>query len=114
MFPGIELGRNLVEIRPIAGYPRLRRLLVFGRAELVKCGPDASLPRFHLWRGPMRRLAALILVGSFLVLGGPNSRPMLAAPAGASDLDGTWKLVVLPYGDDEFLVFEIKADDGKL
>src|SRR3954453_11588659 len=62
----------------------------------------------------MRRLAALMLAGSFLMLGGPSSRPMLAAPAGASDLDGTWKLVVLPYGDDEFLVFEIKADGGKL
>jgi hypothetical protein len=62
----------------------------------------------------MRRHAALILAGSFFWLGGPSSRPTLAAPAGASDLEGTWKLVVLPYGDDEFLVFDIKANDGKL
>ena len=35
--------------------------------------------------------------------------PVLSAPADTPAIDGTWKLLVLPYRDDEFLIFEIKA-----
>jgi hypothetical protein len=62
----------------------------------------------------MRRLAALALTLSFALVGGPALRPGVSAPADAPDLAGTWKLVVLPQGDDEFAILDVKTDDGKL
>ena len=39
----------------------------------------------------------------------------IARPAVADDapLSGNWKLVVLPYGEDEFAIFKLIEKDGK-
>ncbi len=55
----------------------------------------------------MRKLATGLLVLTLLALGGSTVR------ADAPALDGKWKLVVLPYGEDEFLILDIKTTDGK-
>ncbi len=62
----------------------------------------------------MRGVAAFVLSLSFTLVGGLALGPALSAAADAPDLDGRWKLIALPYGDDEFLIFDVKATDGKL
>jgi hypothetical protein len=62
----------------------------------------------------MRSLAAFVLTLAFALVGGPAVRPLLSASADAPDLAGTWKLVVLSFGDDEFLILDLKMTDGKL
>src|SRR5690242_8878405 len=62
----------------------------------------------------MRSLSAFVLALSFTLVGGAAWRPVQSALADAPDLDGTWKLLVVPYRDDEFLIFDIKSTDGKL
>ncbi len=49
---------------------------------------------------------ALMLVGSIA---------SIARPAAADDvrLSGTWKLVALPFGDDEFAILKLVENDGK-
>ena len=57
----------------------------------------------------MRKLAA-----SFLTLA--LSLSACGTAAWAADppaLDGNWKLTVLPFGDDEFLILDVKTDGGK-
>jgi hypothetical protein len=88
-----------------------RRLdpLIAGR---VGTGPRH--PCFTPRGGPMRTRAAFVLTLAFTLVGGPAVRPLRSVAADAPDLTGTWKLVVLPSGDDEFLILDLKRTDGKL
>jgi hypothetical protein len=62
----------------------------------------------------MRRLAGLLLTFAFTLVGGPSLRPILSAPAEAPDLTGTWKLTIVAFGNDEFVIVDLKPADGKL
>ncbi len=62
----------------------------------------------------MRGVAAFVLSLSLTLVGQPALRPAVSATADAPELAGNWRLLALPYGDDEFLIFEIKATDGNL
>jgi hypothetical protein len=62
----------------------------------------------------MRHLAALLLTLTFTLVGGPALRPILSAPADAPDLAGAWKLVLVPFGNDEFLIVDVTLNEGKL
>jgi hypothetical protein len=50
--------------------------------------------------------AALFVVGTSVSIARP-------APADDAPLNGNWKLVVLPFGDDEFAIFKLMAKEGK-
>jgi len=62
----------------------------------------------------MRRIAALALALSVASLGLLATRPGLASPADAPDVNGNWKLVIIPGADIDFAIFEVKATDGKI
>lgn len=64
----------------------------------------------------MRPISAgvLTLALSFTLIGGLRARPCLAAFDDAPAVAGAWKLVVMPFGDDEFVIFDVKSTDGKL
>ena len=97
--------------------PRRRRRLqciVCPWPGAMRIVPGPSHLCFHPRRGPMRGVAAFVLSLSFTLVGGLALSPALSATADAPDLSGDWKLIALPYGDDEFLIFDVKAADGKL
>jgi hypothetical protein len=50
--------------------------------------------------------AALFVVGTSVSIARP-------APADDAPLSGNWKLVVLPFGDDEFAIFKFTDNEGK-
>jgi hypothetical protein len=60
----------------------------------------------------IRRVKLLALTVALLVVGMSAS---VAWPARADDakLDGTWKLVVLAFGDDEFAILKLSTQEGK-
>lgn len=58
----------------------------------------------------MRKHAAVVL--ALLALTLPSLGGSIAR-ADAPALDGKWKLVVLPFGEDEFLILDVKTTDGK-
>ena len=55
----------------------------------------------------MRKLAATVLALALAPVGGTTTR------ADAPELDGRWKLSALPFGNDEFLILDVKTNDGK-
>src|SRR5689334_2264286 len=59
-----------------------------------------------------RRFATLIAFASLTLLAGAVR--LGATTAELPDLKGQWKLLVLPFGEDEFAIVSIKDEGGKL
>jgi hypothetical protein len=59
----------------------------------------------------MRRISAFVLTVS---LGLMPSSPAQASPADSPDINGSWKLVIIPGADIDFGIFDVKATDGKI
>ncbi len=62
----------------------------------------------------MRRLAAFVFTLSFTLIGLTSSKPIAAAPVDSPDINGAWKLVIIPANEIEFVIFDVKAVDGKI
>jgi hypothetical protein len=62
----------------------------------------------------MRRIAALVLTVSLASLGLMPSKPIQASPADSPDVNGSWKLVIIPTSDVGFAIFDVKVVDGKI
>jgi hypothetical protein len=64
----------------------------------------------------MRRIAAFVLALSIGSTGLLAPRPSPASPADSPDLNGAWKLVIIPaqQGDIEFAILDVKATNGKI
>ena len=58
----------------------------------------------------MRRIAAFVLTLSFASIGLMSSK---ASPADAPDINGYWKMVIIAGADVDFVIFDVKATDGK-
>ena len=59
----------------------------------------------------MRLAAAFLITLSTLSIGPPATSP---CRADAPDVAGAWKLVLMQFGEDDFLIFEARPADGKL
>ena len=60
----------------------------------------------------IRRVRSSALTMALLVLG-MGACALRPARADDAKLDGTWKLVVLAFGDDEFAIVKLSSADGK-
>lgn len=62
----------------------------------------------------MQRFLGVVIVFSYAMIGELGSQPSLAALADAPVIAGAWKLVLMPFGEDEFAIFDVKTTDGKI
>jgi hypothetical protein len=62
----------------------------------------------------MRRISAFVLTLSLASVGLMPSKPIQASPAESPDINGSWKLVIIPQADIEFAIFDVKVADGKI
>jgi hypothetical protein len=62
----------------------------------------------------MRRISAFVLTLSLASVGLMPSKPIQASPADSPDINGSWKLVIIPQSDIEFAIFDVKVADGKI
>ena len=62
----------------------------------------------------MRPIAAFLLTVSLASAGLLPSKLAQAAAVDPSSVAGSWKLVLMPFGEDEFAIFDVKPADGKL
>jgi hypothetical protein len=56
----------------------------------------------------------LTLTFTVTLAGSACLRLARSAPPDAPELAGSWKLVVVPFGNDEFVIFDVKTSDGKV
>jgi hypothetical protein len=64
----------------------------------------------------MRRIAAFVLALSISSAGLMAPRPSLASPADSPDINGSWRLVIIPTqpGEVDFAILDVKATNGKI
>jgi hypothetical protein len=55
-----------------------------------------------------------MLTVTITLAGGAGLRPARSAPPDAPDFAGSWKLLAVSFGNDEFAIFDITTSDGKV
>jgi hypothetical protein len=61
----------------------------------------------------LTRFVKLAALGVALLVAGTSARAALPARPDDTKLDGSWKLVVLPFGEDDFAILNLSTQDGK-